>query len=97
MGCGCKDKSVKGETNKDKSSILLKIINVIAVSLLMIILSPIIFIIVWVMGINSAIEGSYNPIIDIARRLSNRKQDNKEESEEINSDDYELLDVEVIK
>jgi len=96
MGCGCKDKTIKIE-DKVEIPMLRKIINVVSMSLFIIIISPIIFIVIWVMGINSAIGGNYNPIISIAKSLSNKKEDKDEISEDFNPNDYELLDVEVIK
>jgi len=97
MGCNCKDKSVKDENEtENKLPIFTKIVNIIAISSLMIILSPVIFIIIWVMGINSAVGGNYNPLIEIAKKISGRKEED-EISEDLDPDDYELLDVEVIK
>ena len=97
MGCNCKDKSAKGENEtENKLPLFTKIVNIISISLVMIILSPVIFIIIWVMGINSAVGGTYNPLIEIAKLLSGRK-DKDEISEDLDPDDYELLDVEVIK
>lgn len=92
MSCGCKGK--KKGTTEIKTP--LKIGNAIITTILLVILSPILLIVIWVVIINSSIEGNSDPLSYIIKRF-NKDVDEEEESEEFDPNEYELVDVEVIK
>lgn len=107
MGCGCKGKSSKlpkEPIEKTPTYYFKRIVSVILVSMILLILTPVIVIMIWYLGLKMIIgtDGDYiGMLVEKYSNLKNRSRDlekvDKEEETEFNPDDYELLDVEVIK
>lgn len=105
MGCGCKgDKKVSpdllnqetGELNiKGK---LLKIPTALLVTLGLIIISPFLLIMIWVIAIKSVFGKNSNIIDMMLMNFKNKKGKNEpEEIIDFNEDDYEMVNVDIIK
>jgi len=79
MGCGCKDKSALNDAlennllNNEDNSIGNILIRLVPMIIMLIILSPVIFIAIWVLAINSAIKGNFNPIQVLNDFMSRRE------------------------
>ena len=100
MGCGCKKRvDADGITYEVKEKItLFNIIKKFIIIALFLLISPIILILIWVIGINS-IVGSNLDIINVMINAISKKNKNQEivDEEDYNIEDLELVDVEVVK
>ena len=104
MGCNCKNDTITSidgvEVKNDGPSIFIKILKAIIFTIVLTILSPVILIIVWVYGINSAFNGDIDMLSKIIKIYKSKQNKIEEEGnidlDDYNSDDYELVDVEEI-
>tara|TARA_R110000772_G_C13135555_1_gene423377 strand:- start:83 stop:400 length:318 start_codon:yes stop_codon:yes gene_type:complete len=105
MGCGCKDDNKSpdllnqetGELNiKGK---LLKLPTALAVTLGIIIISPFLLIMIWFIAIKSVFGKDSNIIDMMLMKFQNKKDIDEPEEElgEFNEDDYEIVNVDIIK
>jgi len=109
MGCGCKDsgsKLIKEPIDKTPKYYLNRVASVILVSIILLILTPFIVIMIWYLGLKIIIGTDSDYIGMLAEKYSKFKNRNKYlekvdkvkgEVKEFNPDDYELMDVDVIK
>lgn len=105
MGCGCKGKTsklVKEPVEKTPTYYFKRIASVILVSMILLILTPVIVIMIWYLGFKMIIgtDADYiGMLVEKYSKFKNRNEylEKEEEVTEFNPDDYELLDVEVIK
>jgi flagellar basal body-associated protein FliL len=98
MGCGCKDKTVKSKEPQELTAkfVIKKIVAIILVFALVVVLTPLIVIMIWFLAIKMLAGIDDNYLAKVAKYL-NFKKERKEIEEEINPDDYELLDVDIIE
>jgi hypothetical protein len=105
MGCGCKgDKKVSPDLlNKETGELnikgkLLKIPTALAVTLGIILISPLLLIFIWVIAIKSVFGKSSNIINMMLGRFQNKKESIEPEDEvDFDEDAYEMINVDIIK
>ena len=99
MGCGCKDDNIKEVSEKGPiniKSVLKKLISGILLLSLVVILSPIILVMIWYFAVKIILGSDENVINSLVNKFTKDK-DVEEENEELNNDEYELMDVDIIK
>jgi uncharacterized protein YacL len=101
MGCGCKGKQnevIEESPKLTTKYVLKKIASSIVVGIILFILTPFIVIMIWYLGMKMIIGTDDDYIGMINKKYGyNREKKSEPIEEEFNPDDYELLDVEVIK
>jgi len=100
MGCGCKDKGVTINMSEKKEptflGILTKVVSTIVFFSFIVILTPLIVILIWWFGLNILLGSKENPLsLLIAKYKKGKIQIVNEEIGDV--DNYELMDVDVIK
>ena len=100
MGCNCKDDNKKSLNvdvkDKSLSSVLKKAVSGILLFLLIVVLTPVIVIMIWYFTIKIFI-GSDDNVIGGFIDMFKKTKKVEEVEEEINIDEYELMDVDIIK
>lgn len=107
MGCGCKGGNTKNSKNTTKIEtekvelnlvgVLLKIPMAILVSIFFIIVSPLILVLIWYLAISSVFGKDSNVINLMLFKFKKKNNEIIDNDEELNPDDYELMDVDIIK
>lgn len=103
MGCGCKKGSI-GEVESIENNNKLTLTNIvesISLLILLVILTPLILILIWVIGVNSILNRDFKILGPLFKKyIESRKKDGEEMDEYINEDnmdEYELENVDIIK
>jgi hypothetical protein len=99
MGCGCKDDGKSINENSESINLMgmvMKLPAAILTTILFVILFPIILIMIWYLAIASI----FNRKIDLTKILLNKFNkggNNNVDEEEFTEENYELVDVDIIK
>lgn len=98
MGCNCKQTAIKSDIKINENEFLVfKILKGFAFSILLTCISPIILILIWIFGMNTAFNGDMNVLLYAVKKYKNHKKDIMDDANNFNSEDYELADIDVIK
>lgn len=102
MGCGCKKTTIGGteEITKNEGITLGKIGRASLMVIVLLILTPFLLIGIWWFGLLWIFNKDFNLLSAMSEqymKYQNKEEINTNQDEEFNIDDYELVDVEVIK
>jgi hypothetical protein len=103
MGCNCKDDN-PSKVNQETGELnlmgnLLKVPSAIGMTLLIMLLSPFLIILIWVIAMRSAFGKDSNIINMLLFKFQKKEPINEEvDDSDFNEDDYEIVgDIEIIK
>lgn len=103
MGCGCKGDNTKGFVNEKETGelnwkgTLLRIPAALALTLIYVILSPFVLIYIWWLAIQYTFNNKAVLFAFLKPFQKKRYVRDDDSDDEFNEDEYELMDVEVIK
>ena len=106
MGCGCKGDKISPANIKENGELnlrgkLLKLPIALAITLLIVVISPLLLVVIWYMAVSS-VFGKHQNVIDLLLLKKFRKNSEEipymeEDEDDFNEEDYEIVGVDIIK